>query len=446
MSKPRVAIIGGGVAGATAAVHLGELGVNVFLIERSSGLVNGPPICHLHAGGNLYREISQEQCLELLRQSIETVRLYRHTLNKRPTILAIPTNDPGEPEAMLPRLEVIKQSYQELVQADPQNQVLGDPAHYYQQYSRADLERLSQLEQPEHPQVTDDWMIPFAKYADLQRLKFPVVAVQEYGWSVFRLAAMATLTLERLPNCTLLTSSTLTDSVFKEEQWFLKYTDQAGQQREITVDYLVNACGYETGKLDDLTGNQCERMVEFKAAYVTRWSDTRCVWPEVIFHGQRGTSQGMAQLTPYADGVFQFTRDDPGYYVIPGGLVQTDGDSAQPQLPDHLQEKLDRGWSELKVQERSVRAISYIGQFIPAYDGAQVYGQPLYGAQQIPGHDKTLWAADVTFGHHNYARIEIVSGPSALEAARKIVMYWGLTGQELRGPFLLSSNIRSVCR
>ncbi|QSA20474.1 FAD-dependent oxidoreductase, partial [Vibrio furnissii] len=68
--SPSVAIIGGGVAGATAAVHMSELGLNVLLLEKGPGLVNGPPICHLHAGGNLYREISQQQCIELLRQSI----------------------------------------------------------------------------------------------------------------------------------------------------------------------------------------------------------------------------------------------------------------------------------------------------------------------------------------------------------------------------------------
>ncbi|NRA83431.1 MAG: FAD-dependent oxidoreductase, partial [Gammaproteobacteria bacterium] len=66
-----VGIIGGGIAGSTIALHLAQLGINVSLIESGPSLVNGPPICHLHAGGNLYREISQEQCLTLLKQSIE---------------------------------------------------------------------------------------------------------------------------------------------------------------------------------------------------------------------------------------------------------------------------------------------------------------------------------------------------------------------------------------
>ncbi|WP_200796897.1 FAD-dependent oxidoreductase [Vibrio quintilis] len=423
---PRVAVIGGGVAGATAAVHLGELGVEVFLLERGAGLVNGPPICHLHAGGNLYREISESQCLQLLRQSIETVRLYPHTLNKRPTIIATPFDDPQEPGSLLPRLELVKQTYQQLVDEDSANQVLGDPGIYYRLYSREALEKLKDAVQPEVPESVDDWVIPFARHADLERLKFPVIVVQEYGWSVFRLAATAALTLSRLPRCHLLTQSTLVDSVFQDNRWQLRYLDSNGQLSDLEVDYMINACGYETGKIDDLTNHRCERMVEFKAAYVTRWRHSDDIWPEVIFHGQRGTPQGMAQLTPYADGVFQLHGMTTEITLFDGGLVRTKSDSSQPRLPAELQAKLDDGWEEQAIQVRTERAIAHVGQFIPDYCDAEVFGKPLFGAQQIPGHDATLRAADVSFSRHHYARMEIVKGSSALEAARKIVARWQL--------------------
>ncbi|CAM3892547.1 tRNA 5-methylaminomethyl-2-thiouridine biosynthesis bifunctional protein MnmC [Vibrio aerogenes CECT 7868] len=422
----RVAIIGGGVAGATAAVHLGELGIEVFLLERGDGLVNGPPICHLHAGGNLYREISESQCLQLLRQSVETVRLYPHTLNKRPTIIATPVEDPHEPGLLLSRLKVIKQAYQQLVDEDPRNQVLGDPGMYYQLYSREELERLKHSAQPELPQSFDDWVIPFARHTDLDRLKYPVVAVQEYGWSVFRLAASATLTLSRLPGCHLMTRSTLVDSVFKDNQWRLKYIDGQGQLSDLNVDYMINACGYQTGKIDDLTRHHCERMVEFKAAYVTRWAETQFVWPEVIFHGQRGTPLGMAQLTPYADGVFQLHGMTTDITLFKDGLVKSSSDSSQPDLPGYLQMKLDKGWEPEMTELRTKRAIEHVGQFIPDYYQAEVLGKPLYGAQQIPGQDASLRAADVSFSSQHYARMEIVKGSSALEAARKIVDRWQL--------------------
>ena len=69
--KTKIAIVGGGVAGSTTALHLAELGLEVSLFEKQSSISSGPPYCHLHAGGNLYREISDEQCLTLLKQSID---------------------------------------------------------------------------------------------------------------------------------------------------------------------------------------------------------------------------------------------------------------------------------------------------------------------------------------------------------------------------------------
>jgi len=56
--KVKIAIVGGGVAGSSIALYLGQLGLNVTLFEKEPSLVSGPPFCHLHAGGNLYREIS----------------------------------------------------------------------------------------------------------------------------------------------------------------------------------------------------------------------------------------------------------------------------------------------------------------------------------------------------------------------------------------------------
>ncbi|SHE69361.1 FAD-dependent oxidoreductase [Vibrio gazogenes] len=424
--KPRIAIIGGGVAGATAAVHLGEQGLDVVLMERGPSLVNGPPICHLHAGGNLYREISQQQCLELLRQSVETIRLYRHTVNKRPTVIATPTTDPEHPQALLPRLEAVKQAYQAMVQQDARNEVLGDPDEYYRLYDRADLERLKLCTQPNEPVSMDDWLIPFAKHVDLALIQYPVIVVQEYGWSVFRLAATAMLTLQQLPHCQLLTNSTLVDAQMHDGQWHLTYHDKDSQSHTLVVDYLVNACGYETGKLDDLTKNPQYRMAEFKAAYIAKWPDEHSLWPEVIFHGQRGTPQGMAQLTPYADGVFQLHGMTKAITLFDDGLTRSSTHSSQPVLPDVLQMKLTDGWPDAVVEARTRHAIAHIGKFIPDYCRAYPDGKPLFGAQQIPGEDETLRAADVSFSGHNYARIEIVKGSSALEAARKLMSHWQL--------------------
>ncbi|UTZ28989.1 FAD-dependent oxidoreductase [Vibrio campbellii] len=418
-----IAIIGGGVAGSTAAIHFAELGFKVSVIEKGVSLVNGPPICHLHAGGNLYREISDQQCLDLLAQSIDTIRLYPHSLNVRPTLIAVPHSDGGDPEALLPRLEVIKSAYQKLVQQAPNNKVLGEPDEYYKLYSKAELLALAQQTQPQSPKSIDEWCIPFAQHADLEALKYPVVAVQEYGWSVFRLAAVANMTLDQLPNVEVLTQAELKQAHWDGSNWALTYLKDDKHQL-LSCNYLINACGFETGAVDDAIGVKRDRLVEFKAAYVTRWNECTQQWPEVIFHGPRGTDKGMAQLTPYGDGYFQLHGMTKGITLFDDGLVESSNTSAQPELPTRLISKIRNGWRQEILDKRTGNAIKHMAQFIPGYKNAVKGGKALFGAQQIPGTDPVLRAADVTFEENNYARIEVVKASSTLLAAQKMAKHW----------------------
>lgn len=428
MASPHIGIIGGGIAGATAALHFADLGLQVSIFEQGPSLVDGPPICHLHAGGNLYREISQQQCVQLLNESIETVKLYKHTMNVRPTVIAVPTQDKGQPEELLPRLQVIKQAYQSLVEQDSSNQVLGDPQHYYKLYSQQELQALAQCEVPEIDSLTeqslDEWMIPFAKSVDLNTLKFPVVLVQEYGLSVFRLSATVNLALSQLPNCQIYTSTQVTGVESQGKQWNINYKanneSSTASPESITVDYLINASGYRTGVVDDWVKAPRSRLVEFKAAYVTHWKEGSALWPEVIFHGERGTPQGMAQLTPYPDGYFQLHGMTEDITLFEDGVAHSTDESSQPKLPEYLVNKIIHGWSEEQQTIRTNKAIKHMAQFIPSFASATLGGKPLFGAQQIPGTDITLRAASVSFAGDNYARMEIVKASSALEAAQQI--------------------------
>ncbi len=75
--------------------------------------------------------------------------------------------------------------------------------------------------------------------------------------------------------------------------WSLTYTDRENQSRNLTADYLINASGFETGIVDDFVGSKQQRLVEFKAAYVTGVHSQEC-WKSIgnIFaHGPRGTPQ-----------------------------------------------------------------------------------------------------------------------------------------------------------
>jgi len=417
--SPKIAIIGGGIAGSTAALYLSNQGLDVTIIEQGPSLVNGPPICHLHAGGNLYREIDTHQCTTLLRQSIDTLKLYPDCADYRPTVIAIPKRDHGSFDELAPRLIQLQRHYQMLVDQDSSNKMLGEPAQYFKTYTRDDVELLSKMPTPDEPTKQDDWLIPVAKTLDLDKLKFPIVMVQEYGLNVFRLAACASLTTENQANCRVLTQTAVTKIEKKSQKWHLAMLNKKATIEE-SFDYLINAGGYRSGDIDDLAGCHSHRLVEFKAAYVTQWAKTEGRWPEVIFYGQRGTPNGMAQLTPYPNGYFQIHGMTKDITLFEDGLVNNTNHSAQPKLPKTLSEKITHQWPVNIANQRTQRAIAFMSHFIPAFKEADIGGKPLFGAQQIPGHDPELRASDVDFALPFYARSEIVKASSAIDAARGV--------------------------
>ncbi|MBU2869499.1 FAD-dependent oxidoreductase [Colwellia sp. E2M01] len=423
-TRTKIAILGGGVAGSTIALRFAELGLDTTLIEKGPSLVNGPPICHLHAGGNLYREISDEQCLTLLKQSIDTVKVYPQSVNIRPTVIALPKTDHGQPMDLLPRLEKLRDRYSELVEQDHRNKVLGEPAGYFRFYSRTEIDALVGKPIPSKATRASDWLISFANCTDLDKLKFPVLLVQEYGLSAFRFAAIASLAIERLPSCHLQTNSQVIAVKANEDNlgWQVSIK-QSGSEviQQQQFDYVINACGFKSGEIDDMVSAKRQRMVEFKAAYVAHWSQCKGLWPEIVFYGERGTPQGMAQLTPYPDGYFQLHGMTQDITLFDQGLVASSLQSAQPKLAPQFIEKIDKKWPEQLIQNRTLGSIEHMAQFVPEFSSATVAAKPLFGAQQIPGEDPDLRAADVSFHGKHYARAEIVKASSALAASDAIL-------------------------
>jgi len=422
MSDKKIAVIGGGIAGASLALYLSEIGLNIDLFEKGTSLVNGPPICHLHAGGNLYREIPDEQCVTLLKESIEALKLYPDTVDYRPTVVAIPKQDEGETSALLPRLTLLQNEYQKLIQQNESNKVLGEVRDYFRLFDLEELQELATLDEVKVPQTAEQWMIPFAKFTDLSLLKFPVVLVQEFGWNVFRLGATASLSLEKNERCNIHLNSKVTKlAINQHNKWQLSCTCTENQQQtEHQFDYIINAAGFKTGEIDDLAGFHRKRLVEFKAAYVTQWQGTEGLWPEVIFHGTRGTPQGMAQFTPYAGNYVQLHGMTDQITLFDNGLVESQKNSSQPKLSPEFLRKINKGWLEQEILLRGSKAIEHLARYIPSFENAKVTGKPLFGAQQIPGDDATLRAAGVSFEANNYARCEIVKASSVLSSADAI--------------------------
>jgi hypothetical protein len=245
--------------------------------------------------------------------------------------------------------------------------------------------------------------------------------VQEYGLNLFRLASGAKLALDALSCVTLRTQTEVTHIEKKDETWEISYKDENEEKKE-TFDYLINAAGFRTGKIDDMVNAPCKGMVEFKAAYVSHWEAKKeLLFPEIIFHGERGTPQGMGQFTPYPGGYFQLHGMTTEITLYEDGLVANTQQSCQPKLGEKFIEKIEKDWQEEETKERTQAAIKHLAQFIPSFTTATVGSKPLFGAQQIPGDDPTLRVAEVSFPLEKYARCEIVKVSSVIDMVDAII-------------------------
>jgi len=418
MSK--IAIIGGGIAGSSIGLYLAKLGLDISIFEKNSSLVSGPPICHLHAGGNLYREISDQSCITLLKESIDILKMYKNAVDFRPTVLAVPLTDDYEVKDLIPRLELLKNEYEKLINQDISNKVLCNKSDYYRLYSKEEILKLKDKQSVQVPNSFDDYMISVAKNVDLEKLKFPLILVQEYGLNIFRLAAKCMLEFDTMKNSKILLETKVTNISQKNDKYIVEYKKDKKIQKE-EFDYIINAAGFKTGSIDDMLDIKVNRLVEFKSAYVTKWNTNNELWPEVIFFGKRGTPAGMAQFTPYPDSHFQIHGMTKDITLFDNGLVKNTLNSSQPTLDKKFLNKIYKSWSKEDINIRTNRSIEHIQQFIPSFKNVSVASKPLYGAQQIPGDDAELRTADVSFDKYKYARCEIVKASSVLTMSDLIV-------------------------
>ncbi|RYM34561.1 FAD-dependent oxidoreductase [Brumimicrobium glaciale] len=417
----KVGIIGGGVSGVVTALELSKYGIDNVLFEQENSVVNGPPFCHLHAGGNLYPDISDEQCRILMKQSIEMARLFPQSIDERPTFISIPKTQKYSVENIQSRLDMLVDYYKSLIAEDALNEILGEPDQYYKTYSEEDLKELSGKSSVQNPSTPDQWLINAINLIDYKKLKTPIIIVQEYGWNMFRLTAQAQLALNKAENCDLKINTKVLDIKDLRDQ-DLDYNWEIHTEKEIyKVKYLVNSCGFKTGEIDDSLHINSERLIEFKAAYVSKWQPIEGLIPELIFHGERGTPGGMVQLTPYSGDYYQIHGMTKEITLFKDGLIHSNENEAQPKFNEDINQKLFQGWEKVDVISRTENAIHSVSHFVPSFKTATVGGPPLFGAQQIPGDDETLRVGEVSFPHESYARSEIVKASSALTVANQII-------------------------
>lgn len=336
-------------------------------------------------------------------------------------MIVLPKSDKSTPHSLLPRLTLLQKEYQQLIEEDATNAVLGKSEDYYKFYEKEDVERLLKKTLVNNPSSNDEWILSAIKHIDLENVQYPLVLVQEYGMNLFRFGAGAELALEQMGNVDFYKKTTVQQIDKNKNQWNIAYKKNNTITKE-KFDYLINASGFRTGSIDDMLGVKSEKMVEFKASYISQWAQkSEVIFPEIIFHGERGTPQGMAQFTPYPGGYFQLHGMTNDITLYEDGLVSSTEASAQPRLKNHFIQKLDNGQNKNEVKQRTEQAIKHVEQFMPAFIEAKVGAFPLFGAQQIPGDDPTLRVAEVSFPKERYARCEIVKVSSSLDMVDAIV-------------------------
>ena len=416
-----IGIIGGGVSGAVVALQSAKYGIDTILFEQEKSLVNGPPFCHLHAGGNLYPDISDKQCRILMKQSIDMARLFPQSIDERPTFISIPKSEKYEVEKITSRLDMLVAYYTELINEDPSNEILGSPKDYYKIYTKKDLIALTEKPTVKRPNSADEWMSNTIKFIDHEKLKSPVIIVQEYGWNLFRLGAQAQLALNKSEKCSLKLNTAVTDIKDVRNQNLDYNWEICTGDTVYKAKYLVNSCGFKTGEIDESLHLNTKRLIEFKAAYVSKWQAIPGLIPELIFHGERGTPNGMAQMTPYSGDYYQLHGMTKDITLFENGLVQSNDNEVQPEFNKGIKQKLQRTWEVDEINIRTENAIDFVAKFVPSFKSATVGGPPMYGAQQIPGDDPSLRVGEVSFPSKSYARSEIIKASSALSVANQII-------------------------
>ena len=175
-----ILIIGGGISGCVAALELSKNpNYIIHLYEKTDTLLNGPPYCHLHAGGFLYPEMLINDCQELLHDSILFANAFPDCLLKRPTIIAYNVNSKFSTDKLLYKAKLLQYIYYSKKQY-----IFGPPHSYYAFYNKNDILFAKQFGKFENTinAYHDQYVLKFVELLeDINSIKYPLISVCEFG-------------------------------------------------------------------------------------------------------------------------------------------------------------------------------------------------------------------------------------------------------------------------
>lgn len=293
LDMKKIAIIGGGISGITSAIKFAQNKHNrIDIFEKRSFILKGPPYCHLHAGGILYPEILLEDAQILLRDSIQFANRFNTCLNYRPVIVAYHIASKYSTESLVFKCKVNKLDY-EFSPIHP----LGKVENFYAVYQLSDMIHYKKYGKlPESNDVGrafhDPYVEQFCKLLDdIYSIKYPFVSVNELGIDKDKVEEQLIRELSTYKNINIVTN--------KEIQ-----LDELS-----SYNIIVNASGKNIFTFNE---NKIQEIYEFKSSWIIKTHVKIQNIPEIAIIGERGTKNGMIQITPISNGTFQVhcMRDD----------------------------------------------------------------------------------------------------------------------------------------
>ncbi len=367
----KVVIIGGGISGCISGIKLAQDKTNtVHIIESKPHLLGGSPYCHLHAGGILYPEISQEDAYILLDESILFAKRFKNCLNHRPIIVAYKSISNYCPNSLLSKCQLNKLRY-ESYSVHPYCRA----EDYYASYTREDLLYYKKNKRlPEIPESSpkaigrkyhDEYMLSFCEYLkDIDSIKYPLISVCEPGIDKDKVEQQISTEIQSLDNITISLNTVCDINNLNEYNVIVNASGRA----------LLN--NFENDKNDE------KPVYEYKSSFVIKNEFVTMKMAEIAIIGERDTESGMVQITPMSDSEFQIhsmRKESTIIETFVGGF---------PSPSSY-------GLTKCDINERTQVAINEIGKYLYGFERSEVSGA-CPGVQRINGGDKLKRTSAIT--------------------------------------------------
>lgn len=297
-SYRRVAIVGAGIAGTTAALYLSKQGVSVDLFEREKAIFSKSSAipAHLYSGVQYFGQLSKESIQSCMTDAIIFAKNFFFCLNSRPTVVAIAKKDSRSPSDLEEACRMNQKVYETECSKDIRNQVFGSPAEFYRTYSLEALLRIRKNPKSEE----DEWIAAFADQTNLDELQFPICLVKEFGLDMRKAAGFFEQLISEDNNIKLhLNAEVKRVELIGQRVLVHALTNQGSLMN--TFNLVIDASGSGLGFLEAQLGITKMRAVDIKMAGLFEYTFNCRALPEIYILGGKDQPAGesfMSHISP----------------------------------------------------------------------------------------------------------------------------------------------------